>query len=136
MAVTVRYSWDDFECAVEKLLGLIPEEATKVYGEPRGGLCLAVAISHRSPLEFTTKPDKHTWWVDDIYDTGETAKRAAQKPLAGQAFWVVKNALGKKNQPVGAVHHIGNSWVVFPWEYDVEKDIKDYYARRNADAGN
>ena len=45
---------------------------SNIYGIPRGGLCLAVALSHKLNIKISKKPTKYTLIVDDIFETGMT----------------------------------------------------------------
>ena len=41
---------------------------------PRGGLCLAVALSHKLKINLISKPIKNSLIVDDVYETGKYIK--------------------------------------------------------------
>ena len=47
-----------------------------VYGIPRGGLFLAVALSYRMGLPLLRDPARRCIIVDDLFDTGESLRRA------------------------------------------------------------
>ena len=73
-----NYTWQEFAEDVDKIVQLIRESGRifkNIYGPPRGGLVLAVCLSHQLGIpmildesEITAK----TLVVDDIADTGET----------------------------------------------------------------
>lgn len=124
MTAKIVLTWADFEEAVEALatalhLAPLPQD-TEIVAEPRGGLPLAVALSHRLGLPFTLNPTPGVpvLWVDDILDTGTTLcqmqRRAPTAREIQPVVWVNK-------QPVEfpILHYIGvppTTWVVFPWE--------------------
>lgn len=70
------YSWRQFEKDVLIIAGKIIKTGKKfdgIYGPPRGGLPLAVKLSHLLNLPFLKKPmGKKTLIVDDIADKGDT----------------------------------------------------------------
>lgn len=128
-------SWRSFDEAVAFIAANATEaEPDSVFGFPRGGLPLAVALSHRMglPLLSMVSPGPRTLLVDDIVETGTTAApylAAGHDPRLVWA-WVNKNG-GVYN---AAVHDTAIGWVVFPWERDdadaVERDARDFYDRR------
>lgn len=100
-----------------------------IYGPPRGGLPIAVHLSHYLDLTFVAdhqfnylfkeKEYKQTIVVDDIADTGKTIIELQEtccvrfttatlflkdRSLYVPDFWVIRD----------------NNWVIFPWEKDNE----------------
>ena len=80
-------SWEDIELDVEKIVAQL-SDVDYVVGIPRGGLIIAVMISHRLGIkhmtidhlekleEFGLDIDKkRILVVDDISDSGQTLKR-------------------------------------------------------------
>ena len=53
-----------------------------IYGVPRGGLPIAVSLSHRLNLQFYMLPSNEILVVDDISDTGKTLKDTLHKRIA------------------------------------------------------
>lgn len=126
-----QYTWDDFEDAVRKLAFRIKaiKGAKAIYGEPRGGLCLAVVLSHRTGLPMVFKPGPGVIWVDDIADKGHTLMQSTNDGCLERFVWIEK----KHNPiPVNSVVTIANQyWVVFPWE-DINKaqtDFNEYHTK-------
>jgi len=65
--------WLDFDLAISRLYDRYKGiEFSGVYGVKRGGLALAVALSHQLKLKFLNKPNTDCLWVDDIIDSGAT----------------------------------------------------------------
>lgn len=112
-------SWEEFEKAVHDIVNQIKQSGTKIssiYGKPRGGLILAVRLSHLLGKPMISKPyfaDDDTLFVDDVVDTGGT-------------FHMVQNNIASLYYNPHAsfsphfFSHIKpkDSWVVFPWETD------------------
>ena len=107
-------SWHDFDRAVEqmaKTCGGLPISA--ICGIPRGGLVLAVALSHRLGLPLLSEPQPGCLVVDDVYETGRTL--APHRDLEGATLlvWISK----AEPQWWQAVEVTSSSdWIVFPWE--------------------
>jgi len=46
------FTWSEFDKSVEQIANKCKfKEFSGIYGVPRGGLCLAVALSHRLKIE-------------------------------------------------------------------------------------
>lgn len=113
--------WKDVEAFVTWLVSQLKAadvSPTGVYGPPRGGLTLAVMLSHALDVPFLTEPVKDCLWVDDIVDTGKalypyksqdvyTASMYYNANLSCCApdFWYKEKRKG--------------TWVEFPWEFRV-----------------
>jgi len=123
-------SWCEFDKSVEYIANKCKFlEFSGVYGIPRGGLCLAVALSHKLKINLISEPIKNSLIVDDIYETGITLK--AFKHIEGAMFFV----LFSKVSPTwwNSVHiSEKNEWIVFPWEnpLNFESDRNDYIKKR------
>ena len=101
-----------------------------VYGVPRGGLVLAVLLSHRMGIPLLTEPDDHCLIVDDVYETGRTLD-AIREENPGASFYVIA---AKKDFSYGVAYRqvAIEEWLVFPWE-DKDKahaDQEAYHASR------
>ena len=107
-------SWDDFDDAVLRIAKKFKGKVEGVYGVKRGGLCLAVALSHELQIPLVTFPnsfDKKILWVDDIVETGKTLKEYLTYNME-YACWI---KVGKHN--CYSVHQgTSNAWIIFPWE--------------------
>ncbi|AII50178.1 phosphoribosyltransferase [Synechococcus sp. KORDI-52] len=108
-------SWPQFDQAVQLLASRFADSAvTGVYGVPRGGLCLAVALSHAIARPLLSSPEQSALIVDDVYETGRTLQALkAQVPDATFAVWVSK---GCPDWWTAAVVVESSQWLVFPWE--------------------
>ena len=121
-------SWMGFEFAINELVKDYRKNDYKcvgVYGPPRGGLPIAVTLSHRLgvPLiksEFKMLSTKErVLVVDDIADTGKTLERL--KPLMGHDDVIYTIYYHKQSTvtPNAWVFEKKDDWVVFPWEEDI-----------------
>ncbi len=127
----VRYfSWSEFDKSVEYIANKCKFlEISGIYGIPRGGLCLAVALSHKLNINLISQPIKNSLIVDDIYETGITLKTF--KNIEGAMFFV----LFSKVRPTwwNSVNISEKSeWIVFPWEnpLNLQSDRNDYIKKR------
>ena len=124
------FTWSEFDKSVEHIANKCKFlEFSGIYGVPRGGLCLAVALSHKLKIDLIPKPIKNSLIVDDVYETGITLN--AFKDVEGAMFYV----LFSKVEPVwwNTVHiSEKKEWIVFPWEnsINVQSDFNEYYKKR------
>jgi hypoxanthine phosphoribosyltransferase len=122
-------SWMGFEFAISEFVKDYKKNGYSVdaiYGPPRGGLPIAVTLSHRLGIPIVDSTDK--FWemyarprvkmlvVDDIADTGETLK-----PLIGPNIISYTIYYHKQSVVVPDYHCFEkkDEWVVFPWEEDI-----------------
>lgn len=111
-----RMNWESFSTAAEFLLPKInKKQFTCIYGQPRGGLILAVILSHKLGLPLSLTPYPSMLWCDDIVDSGNTYLKMKQKfPKA-----IYCSLLAKKfqNEVLHAFDYSDkNEWIIFPWE--------------------
>jgi hypoxanthine phosphoribosyltransferase len=112
----IYLSYEDYELYINDLVDKIKKGKEKfdgVYGVPRGGLPIAVHLSHHLNLPLLTKPTKETLVVDDISDTGETLENIKHKRVA-----CIYSTIWTKTEPDYFVaFKVGEeTWIVFPWE--------------------
>ena len=125
-----HFSWSKFDNCVEHIANKCKfSEFSGIYGVPRGGLCLAVALSHKLKIKLLSEPIKNSLIVDDVYETGITLKNF--KHIEGAMFFV----LVSKINPTwwNSVHILEKSeWIVFPWENTLNSndDRNDYIKER------
>ena len=124
------FSWSEFDKSVEHIANKCKLlEFSGIYGVPRGGLCLAVALSHKLKINLISEPIKNSLIVDDIYETGITLNTF--KDIEGAMFFV----LFSKIKPTwwNTVNISKKSeWIIFPWEnpLNIQSDQKDYNKKR------
>ena len=107
-------SWDEFDAAVQWMAAHCDGAGCRgVFGLPRGGLCLAVALSHRLEVPLLRAVEPGCLVVDDVYETGRTLEPIRVLPDVRTMVWI------SKVQPTWwqAVEVTPSSeWIVFPWE--------------------
>ncbi len=125
-----KLSWIEFdECVYSIYKQCKNKKFEGVYGIPRGGICLAVALSHSLELTLLNEPKNNSLIVDDIYDTGHTLEQIKHIKGSETYVWVSK----KKPTWWNCYKYIkDNDWIVFPWEniHAADKDRKLYYKSR------
>ncbi len=108
------FTWKEFDENVEEITNRCYKyKLSGIYGIPRGGICLAVALSHKLNLKLQNKPEKFPLIVDDIYETGLTLNK--YKDIDKAKLFV----LFSKIKPIWfeIVHIlIKSEWIIFPWE--------------------
>ena len=125
-----HFTWCEFDKSVEHIYNRCKFiDFSGIYGVPRGGLCLAVALSHKLKINLISKPIKNSLIVDDVYETGITLN--AFKNIEDAMFFV----LFSKIKPVwwNTVHISSKSeWIIFPWENNdnVQTDRSEYIKKR------
>ena len=124
------FSWKEFDNSVKHIANKCKFiEFSGVYGVPRGGLCLAVALSHKLKVNLLSEPMKNSLIVDDVYETGITLNTF--KDIEGAMFFV----LFSKIKPTwwNSVHITEKrEWIVFPWEtpLNLQSDRNHYIKKR------
>ena len=82
------FTWTDFDKGVDHIANKCKFlDFSGIYGVPRGGLCLAVALSHKLKINLISEPKKNSLIVDDVYETGITLN--AFKGIEGAKFFVL-----------------------------------------------
>ena len=125
-----KFTWIEFDKSVEHIANKCKLlDFSGIYGIPRGGLCLAVALSHKLKINLISEPLKNSLIVDDIYETGITLNTF--KDIQGAMFFVL---FSKVKPTWWNTVHISDKqeWIVFPWEnhenYNIDR--KEYIKRR------
>jgi hypoxanthine phosphoribosyltransferase len=132
----VYVGWGELEESVSKLVSNI-KEIDYVIGIPRGGLIIAVMVSHRLGIKHMTidhleklEEDgfdlikKRILIVDDISDSGQTLKRYKKDGYTTATLDVRNSTI---TVPDHYVNWLDNTnWIVYPWEMKYSKTIQDY----------
>ena len=107
-------TWHDFDTAVEQIAAACADAPfCGIHGIPRGGLVLAVCLSHRLALPLLPQPQPGCLVVDDVYETGLTLTPYRQLEGSRMVVWISK-AEPQWWQAVEVVE--SSDWIVFPWE--------------------
>lgn len=120
--VKTKISWN----TIVKLADTISEQVSNnyksiksVYGIPRGGLVVALLISHRLkiPIVEKQKINKHTLIVDDINDSGKTLYKFMKLNNLDNMTAVLFRRYNSmfKETLYGKLVKTDN-WLIFPWE--------------------
>ena len=124
-------SWDEFTSCVNSITASCQNKTfSGVYGFPRGGLCLAVALSHSMRIPFLEELKPGCLVVDDVFETGKTLNAAYKIPNTTTFVWFSKVT----PQWWNAVEIVSSDeWIVFPWEDSTraEEDMKAYQLSRS-----
>ncbi len=111
------YTWNEFDADIKKLAQKIKRSKkhfSAVWGPARGGLPVAVCLSHALDLSLAKRPtDTSVLIVDDIADTGRTLNAYAKRGFFIATLFYHKQCL---YVPGLWLHEKGDRWVVFPWE--------------------
>ena len=133
-------SWEEYDIYIEKISRWVYDnfynqnlqemEIGAIYGLPRGGLPIAVSLSHtlKLPLLMNYYDRKVVTYkkilvVDDIADTGETLEDFDNKHNVICTFHYHKQSLVKPNY---YCEEKGDDWIVYPWETRDSEEVQDY----------
>jgi len=122
----ISLSWENITELVDKLCKRIQEELPEidsVHGLARGGLIPSVMISHKLNLPYVETIGKNTLVIDDICDSGVTLRDG---PGVFTAVLYQKPETSCFTPDVWAELHLGNEWLLFPWERQDSEPIQDY----------
>ena len=127
--MTTYFTWSDFDKSVVHIANKCRSlEFSGIYGVPRGGLCLAVALSHKLKIELIPEPIKNSLIVDDVYETGITLKNF--KDIEGAMFFVLFSKIQPKWWNTVFISK-KNQWIVFPWENTLNsKNEREEYIKK------
>ena len=91
------------------------DKIDNIFGVPRGGLVLAVYLSHALDLPIVTEvKNARTLVVDDIADTGETLKKFNEFDygITATIYYHEQSIV----EPDIWVYEKRDKWIQFPWE--------------------
>ena len=124
------FSWSEFDKSVEHIANKCKLlEFSGIYGVPRGGLCLAVALSHKLKINLISEPIKNSLIVDDVYETGLTL--TTFKDIEGAMFFVLFSKIKPTWWNTVNISK-KREWIVFPWENTInaQNDRNEYIKKR------
>ena len=133
MSKKVYISWEGYDSYIDSITNWVKTSDLNlgaVYGLPRGGLPIAVSLSHRLHLPLLMDyydrkivTDKKILVVDDIADTGHTLKDFENKHNIICTFHYHKQSIVV---PDYWIHEKADKWIVYPWELNDSDEIQDY----------
>ena len=90
-----------------------------VYAVPRGGIPAAYALKavNQDYYHIVDDPKQADIAIDDIIDSGETAKRMMSEHLLPTYALIDKTGVSELLYSLGDI----NKWIVFPWEMSTEQ---------------
>ena len=124
------FTWSDFDKSVEYIASECKFlEFSGIYGVPRGGLCLAVALSHKLKINLISEPIKNSLIVDDVYETGITLNTF--RDIEGATFFVLFSKIKPSWWNTVNISK-KREWIVFPWENtkNIHSDLNEYTKKR------
>ena len=124
------FTWSEFDKSVEHIANKCKFlDFSGIYGVPRGGLCLAVALSHKLKINLISEPKKNSLIVDDVYETGITLNTF--KDIEGAMFFVLFSKIKPTWWNTVNISK-KKDWIVFPWENPINfnRDRKEYLEKR------
>lgn len=96
------------------------KKITGVYGIPRGGLILAVLLSHKMNIPLLQAPTDNCIIIDDICDSGESLIHYYKNSSGNkQKKYHITTMFYKKNKlviPEMYSYIKKKEWIIFPWE--------------------
>lgn len=120
-------SWKEVEDYINKLdekyiLANSRGEIPGIYGLPRGGLVLAVMLSHKMCLPLLMAPVEDCIIIDDICDTGESLLHYYKDSSGTKTNkYHITTMYYKENDLVEPEYYVGkknDEWIVYPWEVE------------------
>jgi hypoxanthine phosphoribosyltransferase len=116
-------TWEQFDAAVagmSRWIERLPEPPSGLYGMPRGGLPLAVALSHSTGLPMLAAWAPGCVVVDDIIDSGLILRPFFNR-FCHVCVWVDLSTFELPDNvyvdfPSGHPDLDDVGWIVFPWE--------------------
>lgn len=114
-------NWGQIEKFVDELsynAELANLKFSGVYGLPRGGLVIAVMLSHKLKIPLLLAPCKNCLIVDDIADTGISLQHYDIDKNEKQ-YYITTMYYHRQSKvvPDFYVYEKTDSWIKFPWEY-------------------
>lgn len=131
----MQYTWQSFDKDIEILSRKVLQipDMKNIYGIPRGGMIVAVALSNRTELPLIDderKISQRTVIVDDIVDSGKTMKKLLRVP---ELYTTASLFKGNKSEfePTLYLNIKRKEWVIMPWEQNsnARKDEQEYKQR-------
>lgn len=128
-------TWNEYDLYIDMIMDWVKLNPSvnigAVYGLPRGGLPIAVSLSHKLgvPLLMTyddrkVVTDKQILVVDDIADTGKTLStyKDGEKNIICTLHYHKQSIV----KPNFYCDDKNDDWIVYPWEREDSETVQDY----------
>lgn len=136
------FTWAQFDEACQKIVEWFESKieprynVTNIVGIPRGGLVVAIKLSHLLGLPLSTTVKNDSLLVDDINDSGRTLRNfVSDLPCFPVAIATIFNRVDSSISIDFSVHTrpIG-IWILFPWENNnnIQKEQEEYERRKSS----
>ena len=117
-----KINWEEFDRLIDKLEVKINKSGEKfdgITGIARGGLVVAICLSHRLNLRFVGEGTRINLWeqiliTDDVVDSGNTLSKINGNYKFKTASLHLRHT--SKIIPDFYVKKIQEEWVSYPWE--------------------
>lgn len=111
----IYFTWKDFDRAIETLAEKLPKDFDRICGIPRGGLVVAVALSHATGKPLTLfLENPNLLLVDDISDSGKTLGYYSKDAKYTATIHIVRDT--QFIPTTWVLEKPKDTWVVYPWE--------------------
>ena len=123
-------TWDDIVDVVDYIYSYSSilaahkqQTISGVYGLPRGGLVLAVLVSHKLEVPLLSAPADNCIIIDDICDSGESLSHYisnSSNSVSSKNYHIATAVIRKDCKYIDNIIYRDivdpGVWVVFPWE--------------------
>ena len=123
MSRKIYVTWKDVEDFVNSLADTMDtrkKPVSGVYGLPRGGLVLAVMLSHKLNVPMLFAPADGCIIVDDIADSGRSLIHYTENDTQFNKYFIATMYYHPRSsvEPDYWVWNKEDCWIVFPWEME------------------
>ena len=121
MKSKIYVKWEDLDTFVNILVDDIKSKKltfTGVYGLPRGGLVIAVLLSHKLNIPLLLAPCNNCIIVDDIADSGKSLCHFTENDTQFNKYYISTMFYHPRSivKPNFYLYEKDDKWVIFPWE--------------------
>lgn len=119
----VYVTWDEVEDYIDHVVEYINMNKltiSGVYGIPRGGLILAVLLSHKLNKPLLLAPTPNCLIIDDIADSGRTLVHFTHNDTQFNKYFITTMYYCDRSivKPDFYGYNKYEEWIIFPWEVD------------------